>query len=134
MKSLTYVGAWMCFAFLALFIPQMSFAQSNSVHAFEVAPYASAYGEVIAGDGHQLSEVEEILSYSRVGKTDVKVIFLNDRFYLVFDLMGLRRTYVMTYDDSQAGYQSQLGLNAISTDQMSVEELVNCVLKYYTKA
>ena len=123
----------MTYVFCALLAPQQSAAQSNSSFDFLSPPYASAYGDVIAGDGHTVNAIDAVLSYDRTGKADVDLIFLTDRFYLTFDLMGLRRTYLLSYLDSFEAYQTELSLNGISAAELSPAELVNCVLKYHTQ-
>lgn len=109
------------------------FAQAPTLYVFEQAPYATSLMNSLSEDQYGASDVEAVLKMGRAGRTDVHVTFLEDRFYLFFDLTGLKQVYLFDYHGTVEAYQSELSLSGIPESEMTATELVNCVLKYHTR-
>ena len=121
----------LCFYFSFLF--DVTMAQSVGVQTFLSSPYPNSMVESLQADGVNTADVSEVIAYSRTGKPDVHLAFLGDRFYLFFDLNGLKKVYLMDYYDSVETYASELAMDGIPSGQLEADELVNCLLKYYTR-
>ena len=131
-QKLVCAGIFLCiFIFGSL---SSASAQTGSGASFLTPPYATAYTDALAADSVLGSEIVEVLHVPRVGTSDVEFVYLTDRFYVIFDLSGQRKVYLFNYEDKWEDYQTQLSLNGIPPNDFSVQDLINCVLKYHTKS
>lgn len=133
MKKLIFVSAWMALLLLAPFGKTSLMGQVASNYSILQPPYPAALGEVLSKDSIPTDSLEAVVELSRIGKQDLKVAFLPDRIYLIFDLTGIREVYVMGYLESFDSYQGELSSNGILPTKLNGEELVNCLLKYYMR-
>lgn len=108
-------------------------SQSSMVFQFAAEPYPSSMMESLEKDNVPTSSLVAVLNAARTGAPQVDLAFLADRFYLFFDLNGMKRVYLLDYHDSVEAYASELSLNGIPNTQLSATELVNCILKYHTR-
>ncbi|MEM7037860.1 MAG: hypothetical protein AAF570_12830 [Bacteroidota bacterium] len=124
-------------AFLAVLVMMcFAFGTSRAVaqqYTFQTAPYDSAYTNLMAGNGVPQDSIFEVLNFSRPGKSDVDMVFLRNQFYLIFDLSGTESVYILSYFDNCEDYASEFQFNGIDAATLTVNQLLNGLLRYYNK-
>ncbi len=103
------------------------------MYQFGSEPYPSSMVESLEKDNVPTSNLVAVLTVARTGAPEVDLAFLADRFYLFFDLNGMKKVYLLDYHDSMEAYAAELSLNGIPNSELSATELVNCILKYHTR-
>ena len=96
--------------------------------------YSSAFAEFFE---HQSSVSPDSITYAlnldRIGKPDVDFLFLRNTFYVVLDRHANIEIYLMGYFDTIEMYEDEFRLMSIDTGDLTVNEVMDALIKYYKR-